>query len=151
VQRAASAVARTERVQFTSTSAEGWPDETCGRQPNLRHRLRGDGRSLGSVAGQRLGAQSGMGWDGDAGRELRQAARRQASLERSFLTMEPETAIRSRKRASRGESRQVYASTFVAGRREVALDAKTARANERARANSRDRGWQTRAELVADR
>jgi hypothetical protein len=60
----------------------------------------------------------------DAGRELRQAARRQASRERG-LTMEPGTAIRSRKRASRGESRKVYASTFAAGRREVALDAKT--------------------------
>jgi hypothetical protein len=53
----------------------------------------------------------------DAGRELRQAARRQASRERG-LTMEPGTAIRSRKRASRGESRKVYASTFGAGRRE---------------------------------
>jgi hypothetical protein len=34
-----------------------------------------------------------------AGRERRQAARRQASLERRLLTMEPETTIRSRKRA----------------------------------------------------
>jgi hypothetical protein len=34
-----------------------------------------------------------------AGRERRQAARRQASLERGLLTMEPETTIRSRKRA----------------------------------------------------
>jgi hypothetical protein len=54
--------------------------------------------------------------------------------------MEPETAIRSRKRASRGESRRVYASTFGAGRREVALDAKTGRANERARAGADTRG-----------
>jgi hypothetical protein len=59
-----SAVARTERVQFTSTSADGWPEKTCGRQPNLRHHLRGDGRSLGSVAGQRRGGQSGNGMQG---------------------------------------------------------------------------------------
>lgn len=46
--------------------------------------------------------------------------------------MEPETAVRSRKWASGGESRKVkrYASTFAAGRREVALDAKTGRAKE---------------------
>jgi hypothetical protein len=43
---------------------------------------------------------------------------RKTSLERDFLTMDPEAAIRSRKRASGGESRTVYASTFVAGWRE---------------------------------
>jgi hypothetical protein len=54
----------TERVQFTSQSAEGWPEETCGRVPNVRHRLRGDGRSsgLGSVAGR--GSEPRVGWDG---------------------------------------------------------------------------------------
>jgi hypothetical protein len=55
---------RDGRVQFTSQSAEGWPEETCGRVPNVRHRLRGDGRSsgLGSVAGR--GSEPRVGWDG---------------------------------------------------------------------------------------
>jgi len=62
----------------------------------------------------------------DAAREQGQAARRQASLERGRLTMEPETTIRSRKgpvvvRAVRRARSKAYASTFAAGRREVAL------------------------------
>lgn len=63
---------------------------------------------------------------------LAQAARGKPSLERDFLTMDPEAAIRSRQRASGGESRTVYASTFVAGcwLARVALKAKAGRANK---------------------
>lgn len=123
--KAASAVARTEKVQFTSTSADGWP-ERLAEEPSLRHGLRGDdGRGFG---GRRRAEARSPEWD--ARRELRQAARGQASRERDLLTMEPETTIRSRKRPVVSESREVHASTFGAGRREVALDAKTGRAIE---------------------
>jgi hypothetical protein len=86
--------------------------------------------------GERRRAEAGSP-EWDAGRELRQAARGQASRERDLLTMEPETTIRRRQRASGGESREASASTVVAGRREVALDAKMGRANERARGQDR--------------
>jgi hypothetical protein len=139
VERAASAVAKTERVQFTSKSVDGWPEKTCGRLPNLRHRLRGNGKSLGSVAGQ-LGAQSAM-QDGSfvKPREDRPA------LSETFLPWSRRQLSEAGKEPVGDESREAYASTFAAGRREVALDAKTGRANERARG----RGRETRVELVA--
>jgi hypothetical protein len=86
-------------VQFTSTSADGWLETTCGRQPNSRHHLGETREEL--VAGRWLGAQNGM-----QEREP-QAARRQASLEQ-MLTMEPETAIRRQTRpGSLAMSREV--------------------------------------------
>jgi hypothetical protein len=91
----------TERVQFTSVSrglAGG--DLRTSAQPASSPEGRWKEFGPEDVAGQ--SSQPRVGWDGmgmQAGRERRQAARRQASLERRLLTMEPETTIRSRKRA----------------------------------------------------
>lgn len=66
-------------------------------------------KSLESVAGQVLARErcrTGA---------LAQAARGKPSRERGLLTMDPEAPIRSRQRASGGESRAVDASTFGAG------------------------------------
>jgi hypothetical protein len=66
---------------------------------------------------RRAEARTTSGMQNRTGRELRQGARRQANAQQDRLTMEPETTIRSRPNARRGESRTVYASTFAAGRR----------------------------------
>jgi hypothetical protein len=78
-----------------STSGGGWPEKTCGRVPNLRHRLRGRWEEFG----ERRRAECRRA-ESDAGRERGQAGRGQASLERDVLTMEPETGVRSRQGAS---------------------------------------------------
>ena len=101
-----------------------WATTRRWKEASARQRMVGRGETCGQgrecvtaaldgdVAGQRRGP------GGDAGRELGQAARRHASPERD-LTMEPETAIRSRPRAgvvSRGHSSMSRREALASGR-----------------------------------
>ncbi|KAH5268178.1 hypothetical protein HBI71_070120 [Parastagonospora nodorum] len=95
-----------------------------------RRRLADDGpicvmawQEMEGVWGASQGRCDARSPEWDAARELGQAAQRQANLERGRSTMEPETTIRSRKGpvVVRRAKSKVYASTFAAGRREVAL------------------------------
>lgn len=114
---AASAVANTEGDQLSSAAGDGWPERFRGRKKPIRGMAWENGRGFGSVAEQAGSAKVGCRTGAFVKRREDRPALSETTLPWSRTRLSE--AGMGQSCLNRG---QVYAQTFGAGRRKLALE-----------------------------